>query len=334
MQNGKINIKTFSDPGIIDAYNRFLATQQYTSFFHSVGYYNALVKTPGVEPVLLLHTDGKQVLASAIGERANEVAYLPYLTRRLIFNSPPLYQNLSHLEILLNKLKVLKAGLFIQIRPFFPVSYEERSLYSQMGFEFTDHLNAFVSFCGHNEESLFLSFSKDKRKGIRKAREKYGLSIIEFDDIEYAVSSFYRILRRLFKRKRHPIKSQSYFYNLIKESKKTARIAFAIYNGEPIATQLYLINGKTITALYTATLEEHLEKYAGDLLIWFLMQKGLDEGFEIFDFGGAGNPNKAYSPRDYKKRFGSIFQNVGRINLPKSILYKGAIHLYDKMKKS
>ena len=57
---------------------------------------------------------------------------------------------------------------------------------------------------------------------------------------------------------------------------------------------------------------EYYNKYPNDLIPWEVFLWGKEHGFELFDFGGAGKPNKPYSVRDYKLKFGGELVNYGR----------------------
>ncbi|MFW5886880.1 MAG: GNAT family N-acetyltransferase, partial [Bacteroidota bacterium] len=236
--------------------------------------------------------------------------------------------------VLLDYLKKIKAGLFVQIRTFKRFPEEQLILYKKSGFLYSDHLNAFIDLRGFDSQNIFSSFKKDKRKGIRRAIQRYNLDIKEYNSVEKSIAIFYNMQKELYKKKRHAMKSRDFFTNLVAESQGHVRIAFATFEGKPIASQLYICYNNKITALYTATLESHYDKHGGDYLIWYLLKKGIDEGYEVFDFGGGGNPNKFYGPRAYKERFGTSFQNVGRLNLPKSYLYNIIMFVYNKVLKN
>lgn len=328
----KVCIRTLSDTDIYPYYNDYLAKQNSASFFHTIAYYNSLIKTPGIRAISIVVFDGdEKVKAIAIGELTNEIRWLPFITRRLIFYAPPLYDSIEYLKIVLEQIEKSKNGLFIQIRTFNGFSEKEIELFKEFGYKIADHFNAFIILNGRSEDTILNDFKNDKRKGIRKAQEKYKLSVKEFDDINLAVNTFYNIQKKLYNRKRHSLKTRRYFFNLVNESNGKVRIAFALYRDLPIATQMYIFNKTSITALYTATLKGHLNKHAGDLLVWYMIQKGLKEKVDVFDFGGGGHPSKSYSPRAYKERFGTIFNNVGRFTKANSLLYKLAMFIYSKI---
>lgn len=328
----KVRIRTLSDTEIYPYYDDYLEKQNSASFFHTITYYNSLVKTPGIRAISIVVLDANDVIrAAAIGELTNEVRWLPFISKRLIFYAPPIFDSVEYLRIVLDQINRSKNGLFIQIRTLNGFTNDAIEVYKEYGYKLSDQLNAYITLKGKSETTVLAKFKNDKRKGIRKALEKYKLSVKEYDDVDFAINTFYNIQKKLYNRKRHSLKTRRYFYNLVNESNGKVRIAFALYKNVPIATQMYISYNKTITAFYTATLKDHLNKHAGDLLVWYLIQKGLKEKVSVFDFGGGGHPSKSYSPRVYKERFGTIFNNVGRLTKPNSLLYKMAMFIYYKI---
>lgn len=320
-------INSEKDVDRLEGYQELIDNNSESSFFHTQSYINSLKKTNGFKPVTISVVDENGYIEGlAVGELTDEISILPYLTRRLILYAPPIYTNEDVLKLLLDELKRQALGLFIQIRYFKEINESDLEIYISHGYQFQNHLNAFIKI--DDIEEVYRGFDKDKKKGIRKAKERYGISITEYDDILYSIDSFYKILALLYGKKRHAVKKKNYFYNLISESKGKVRIAFALYQGNPIATQLYIVHQNRVTMLYTATLEEHRGKHAGDLLIWEMILKAKELGIMCFDFGGGGDPDKEYGARDYKKRFGTCFENVGRLTLPTSPIYKLVMNIY------
>ncbi|KIO46306.1 hypothetical protein IE90_05805 [Sanguibacteroides justesenii] len=329
-------IQICDDVNQIDLYqwSKLLEKSVKASFFHSYGYCKALIESKEIMPVIIaVENEQKEITALTIGELANESKRVPFLSKRLLILDAPLYEDIESLLYLVRHLKKINAGLFVQIRTFFPFSENEQSVYMKFGFVLSDHLNAYISLTNKTNDTIWTLLKKDKRKGIKKAEEKFNIDVREYNSVNQSIDVFYEMQAKLFKRKRHALKSKDYFYNLLREAKGTIKIVFAIYEGIPIASQLYVVYNKKITALYTATLEEHLEKHAGDLLIWYLLKEGIKNKCDYFDFGGGGNPNYKYGPREYKERFGTVFENVGRFTLSKSFWYKVVMFGYNLMLK-
>lgn len=267
------------------------------------------------------------ILGMALGEISKQSWDLIGMSKRTVFYTEPSYNgDLVVLDKLLKGIKSKAQGIFIQIRNTRNATPQERMVYKKNSFILQDHLDAKIPLDA--KQKIWNGFEKDKKKGIRKASEKYQLEVVEKSDPE-GVNIFYSLMKPLYQKKRHPFKSKSYFENMLNIlGKEKLRLFFAYYEDIPIATQLAIFHNKTVTALYTATSSDHLDKKAGDLLIWHLVNSGVDNGYNLFDFGGGGNPNKPYGPREYKKRFGCHFVNVGRFVYPRNKIYYAINSIY------
>lgn len=276
-----------------------------------------------------IEKDGK-IVGIAIGEISRQRWDYCKITKRTIYYTEPSYNgDLAVLDALLKEIQRKADGMFIQIRNSRSITDEERDVFDKNGYLFINHLDAKIYL--RDKDKVWNEFEKDKRKGIRKAINKYRLEIVEKSDPE-GIDEFYSLLKALYRRKRHPFKTRSYFNNLLRIlGKNKARIFFACHEGVPIATQLAIFNNQVITAIYTATSPRHLDKKAGDLLVWHIINLGIEAGYHTFDFGGGGNPGKSYGPRDYKKRFGCTFNNVGRFVCPRKNIFYMIDALYEKI---
>ncbi len=324
-----------NDYGNTQGVERFLAASKRASFFHSLQYFRALQAMPDTQPVAyVVASEDNIVKALAIGELGLESKLVPLFSKRLLFYDAPLYDDIGALNMLVAKISTINAGMFAQIRPFHQPTTEELNVYHAHNFIRKDHLNAFIPLENESFDEIVTSgFKKDKKKSIRKATEHYKLEVVNYKDVDSGFEVFYEMLRTLYVKKRHGIKSKQYFRALLEHSEGKTGILFAFYKKKPIATQLYTLYNERLTAFYTATLEEHKDKQAGDLLVQHLVLKAIAGQCKVFDFGGGGSPNKASGTRAYKERFGTTFQNVGRFTLPKSKLYSFIMFAYELMLK-
>jgi lipid II:glycine glycyltransferase (peptidoglycan interpeptide bridge formation enzyme) len=49
-----------------------------------------------------------------------------------------------------------------------------------------------------------------------------------------------------------------------------------------------------------------------ELLAWYILRWGAENGYQVYDFGGAGKPDEEYGVRDFKAKFGGQLVNFGR----------------------
>ena len=66
---------------------------------------------------------------------------------------------------------------------------------------------------------------------------------------------------------------------------------------------------------YAGADPRHLHRYPNEFMVWKILEWGRLNRFTLFDFGGAGHPDKPYGPREFKRRFGGDLVNFGRFAL-------------------
>ena len=76
--------------------------------------------------------------------------------------------------------------------------------------------------------------------------------------------------------------------------------------------RLSFIYKKTIYADSVGVPKRYKDLNVNPLLNWHVIAWGSANGFHIFDFGGAGKPNKNYGVREFKRQFGGDMVNFGR----------------------
>lgn len=307
-------------------WRKFLEEYNCKSIFLTPEMYAFYKKNSKIEPLLLVVEKKRKILGIALGEISWEGLNFFGFNKRTIFYVEPFYNgNLEVLRLLLEEIKKKAQGLFVQIRPNRILTETEKKVFKQAGYRNHDHLDAKIQLT--SKDTLWKNIGKDKRKGIKHAENRYGLDVKELTN-PAGVELFYNFIKELYNRKRHPLKDIEYFHKTLNSFNNNFRYFFVFDKNLPIATQLIIDYKKTITAYYTATKKEHKKKRAGDLLIWKILELGLKENYEIFDFGGGGNPHIDYGPGNYKKRFGTVFQNVERYDFPLSKLYYPIMKIY------
>ena len=111
----------------------------------------------------------------------------------------------------------------------------------------------------------------------------------------------------------------------------------AFNNGSLIGTICILVYREKLYDWYAGSLKAYYRKYPNDLLPWEVFKWGQKAGCTIFDFGGAGKPNREYGVRTYKEKFGGSLVNYGRfekIHQPiKFQMAKLGFRLWQRLKK-
>ena len=91
---------------------------------------------------------------------------------------------------------------------------------------------------------------------------------------------------------------------------------FAAYLDETMIGTVWLLTFRgRVYDWYSGSLSQFLNKAPNDLMLWKSIEWAIDKNYEIFDFGGAGSPEKKYGVRDFKRKFGGDELNLGRFNI-------------------
>jgi len=205
--------------------------------------------------------------------------------------------------------RVGKKALYTEIRMLHDIP--EFSLLDKQDYLFEDHFNALIPL-NKSKDELWNHIKRDKRRGIKKA-QKSGVYIEEIRD-KKEIDIAYNLIKETYDTAKIPLADKSLFESIyeVHSPKKMATVLFAKLDDMYIATQVALLYNGTITALYTGALRDYLSYHPGDLLIWHLLEFGVNNDYKLFDFGGGGAANKNKNLRLYKSRFGAEFPNYGR----------------------
>ena len=149
---------------------------------------------------------------------------------------------------------------------------------------------------------------------------------------------FYNSIKDTYKNAKIPLAHITLFKSIFENltNKNMAKIFLAVYENTVIGGILVLIYRETVYDYYAGSVRKYLHMCPNDLLTWYAIEWSCKKGFKIFDFGGAGQPNKPYGVRDFKKQFGGELVNFGRFRLVhqplKMQMARLGFNIYQKLK--
>jgi serine/alanine adding enzyme len=168
-----------------------------------------------------------------------------------------------------------------------------------------ERINLFIDF---GSADTFKKLSESKQRQVNKGIDA-GVSIEPFSDI-YEVSTFYGILKDLYKRKvRKPLPDKSFFISAFRLSRqnKCIHLLAIKYNRMVIGGILLAgCKGETFYEWYIGGLhQEYKHLFPSVMATWGGIQQAGEYNATRFDFMGGGIPGVPYGVRDFKARFGS-----------------------------
>lgn len=178
-------------------------------------------------------------------------------------------------------------------------------------YTYINHLNFEINL-NQPIENLWKQIHKPRRKNITRA-EKAGLAIEEIQNPD-KIPIFYQLLLETYRNVKVPLADISLFESSFQHLYPKGMVKFflACLDNEFIGARAMLIYKDRIYDWYAGAALDALSHYPNEFLVWHILKWGIEHNFSVFDFGGAGEPNKPYGPREFKRRFGGELVNHGR----------------------
>jgi hypothetical protein len=280
--------------------------------------FRVFANTKGYRPELWAVKDGETVLvllvpvAVKLGEGL--MAFLPW--RSVAYGSvlvTPTAQGRTALELLLQtyRAQVDRRILFTELRNL--VSPEEwKPTLVRCGFEYEPHLNYLIHL-GRPPQEIFNSMTPNARTQIRRAERGKRVRVIELQE-QSQLADWYTLVSQTYARAGVPVPDISLFEASMEYLQPRGMCIFwmAEVAGAPASCLVELLYRKQVYGWYGGTDRTWSADYPTAALRWHVLQWGSRNGYELFDFGGAGKPDQPYGVRDFKAKFGGQLVDYGR----------------------
>lgn len=293
----------------------FFHTRQAINFFNSCGFTTNTV-------VVKRNTKVVAIVCAVIHKEKGLKSF--FSRRAIIYGGPVFSDDITSEEITLllsNLLATLKKKvIYIEIRNF--NSYENyRTLFKELGFEYNAHLNFHLK-CSSDLDEVNKRMSKSTIRNIKRGLKEGG-EIFEAQGIDDVIE-YYEVLDHLYKtRVKTPLPGLDFFQTIYEQG--IGKFLLVRYEGKVIGGGLFVVlEGKTVYEWFVCGLDrENRKVYPSTLATWAGIEYASVNGYELFDFMGAGKPDEAYGVRDFKSRFGGEQVEHGRfLYIANSLLYK------------
>jgi serine/alanine adding enzyme len=301
-----------------EEWRRFVDVHPTGNIFHTPEMFEVFRRTKGHQPQLWAAISNRCVLALLLPVQINLLNRLlhPFTTRAVVYGSL-LYAPGDEGEKALAKLlhtythKVKRRPLFTELRNLSNLEAVQPILHEH-GFVYEDHLNYLIDL-NRPAEAVFQGIGRRTRKHIRRALRQ-GQVIIEEGRTPEQVAVCYDLLRRTYRLARVPLADRSLFdaaFDLL-YPKGMVQFTLARVGETPIAASIELLHKNVIYGWYGGVDRDYGAYYANELLTWHILRWGVERGYHVYDFGGAGKPEEEYGVRDFKAKFGGDLVCFGR----------------------
>jgi hypothetical protein len=208
--------------------------------------------------------------------------------------------------------------IYTQIRNMWDTQ-DSTEMLASLGYEYDQHLDFLIDL-DRNEGDIWQDIHKSRRKGINRA-EKNGMIVRKVTSME-ELTACYNLVDDTYKRFKVPLADISLFRASYEDLAPAGFADFfiALLDNEAVGTRITL-NYKDMVYDWYAGSKPEID-YVDELLVWHVLKKNAGK-YKVFDFGGAGHPDKPYGVREFKRRFGGEMVNFGRYEKVHSRLRAG-----------
>lgn len=299
-------------------WGRFISENPRGNIFQTPQMAQVYAKTRRMTPISLAALDRdkhiRALLLACVSEEKGGI--LSPLATRAVITGGPLCEDspgglcaLSQLMEGYDRL-IRKRAVFTEIRPL--SEGPEHDALKDMGYVHEDHLN-FLLDLRKSPEGLWKGLSKSRRCSVKSAK-KSGVTVQEASTPE-EVRTFYDLLCETYQRAKVPLADRSLFDSSLEVlgSRNEVKYFLVWHEGNCIGGVMLLIYKGRAYMWYLCGSREASRLYPSDLAVWHAIEWSANNGCVLFDFGGAGKPDKEYGVREFKKQYGGELVNIGRL---------------------
>ncbi len=302
----------------IDRWQAFVDTNPRGNIFHTPEMFEVFRRTKDHLPELWAVEENGEILALMVSVKVAVMgSFMGSLAARRVvyggFLCHPTLDSSAALEYLLEAYaeKVKGDALFTEFRNQYDVSAFKPILES-CGFHFEEHQNYLVDL-NMPLDAVWHNLHEGARAKIGQAQRKKQL-IIEAVESREQIPTWYALVQQTFAHAQVPLADISLFEAAYDCLAPVNRVRFLLgrVGDEYVAASASLLYKRCIYDWYRGFNRDYGKYRPNDLLVWDILEWGVNHGYATFDFGGAGRPNEEYGPRSFKSKFGGALVNYGR----------------------
>jgi CelD/BcsL family acetyltransferase involved in cellulose biosynthesis len=302
-----------------EEWRRFVEEHPAGNIFHTPEMFQVFARAKGHQPTLWAAVDrSDRPLALMLPVQVTLMDGLLrwFTTRAILYGSAlctPGVEGREALGMLLRayKREIKGNALFTELRNLSDLS-DLRSVLDENGFVYEEHLNYLIDL-DRPAEKVLQSIGRRTRKKIRKGLREGFVQIIEVKN-HAELDHWYDILQKTYSHAQVPLADRSLFEAAFDElyPKGMAKFLLAKLEGATAACSVELTYKDTIYGWYGGSDRNYGQYLPNEMLAWHILAWGANNGYRVYDFGGAGKPDEEYGVRDFKAKFGGELVCYGR----------------------
>jgi serine/alanine adding enzyme len=288
------------------------------NIFHTPEMFQVFNQTKGFRSELWSATKEGRILALFLPVQITLMNGLlrRFTTRSVAYGSVLCMPDAEGQEALSQLLQTYKretdgAPLFTELRNLSNLEAIQPILHEH-GFVYENYLNYLINL-KRSPEAIFENFGRRTRKNIRRGLKQGKVVIEEATECDQ-VNACYDLLCRSYREANVPLADISLFQAALEvlHSKGMVRFTLARVDQTPIAASVELLYKDVIYGWYGGVDRKYSSYVPNELVMWDILKWGAENGYRVYDFGGAGKPDEEYGVRDFKAKFGGELVSFGR----------------------
>jgi serine/alanine adding enzyme len=302
-----------------EAWRQFINQHPASNVFHTPEMFQVFAQTKGHQPELWAAVDqNSTVLALFLPVHITLMdGLLRRLTTRSVVYGSILCQDSrcgrEALRLLLNNYakKIQNHSLFTELRNLHNLA-DLQPLLRDCGYAYEEHLNYLIDL-DRPLEAVLQGIGHRTRKQIRRESKKSRVVITEVTQRDQIIE-WYNLLQKTYESAKVPLADQSLFeaaYDVL-YPQGMVKFLIAWVGGTCVACSVELLFKDIIYGWYGGVDRAFTSYVPNEMLIWHILHWGVESGYRVYDFGGAGEPNKEYGVRNFKAKFGGKLVCYGR----------------------
>lgn len=301
-----------------EEWHRFVEEHPAGNIFHTPEMFQVFERTKGHRPELWAATRDGRVLALLLPVKITLMGGLlqALTTRSVAYGSAlcaPGAEGREALDVLLRTYvrEVDGSPLFTELRNLSDMEAWQPTL-QKCDFGYEDHLNYLIDL-DRVPEDILSSVGSRTRKHIRRGLRRGDVIVEEMKERD-AVAVCYGLLSQTYSLAEVPLTDVSLFEAAFDVLYPKNMVLFTVAHvGQAVAAvSVELLYKDVIYGWYGGLDRDYGAYMPNELLMWHILEWGAQNGYKLYDFGGAGKPDEEYGPRDFKAKFGGDLVCYGR----------------------
>lgn len=302
-----------------ETWRAFVEEHPAGNIFHTPEMFQVYARAKGYQPALWAVVDGDGrplVLLQSVQVTLMGGLLRRFTTRAIAYGSVLSVsgpEGEKALAMLLQTYKREMKGsiLFTELRNLSDLS-NLQSVLNDSGFTYEAHLDYLIDL-KRPPEAILQGIGRRTRKNIRRGLRRGEVVVEEVKEREQ-VAVCCDLLRQTYVAAEVPLADRSLFEAAsdLLYPRGMIRFTLARVGQTPVAVSVELLYKDVVYGWYGGVDRAYGSYVPNELLMWHILEWGAENGYRVYDFGGAGKPDEEYGVRDFKAKFGGELVSFGR----------------------